>query len=232
MFCGLGFNYNFAFQSAFLMKKNIDPIEDLQEIRKLMEGSSKFLSLSGLSGIFAGLTALGGAVIAYFQIQKFNRLSLHYYASGKFDEAYHKLDLTLIVIAVSVLALALLFGFIFTAIKAKKQGQKLFSPVAYRLMRSLMTPLFFGGVFILGLYKNGAFFVIAPAMLIFYGMALLNASKYLNTEIKYLALCEMALGAILAFYPGYGLWFWAFGFGVLHIVYGAIMYFRYDYKKT
>ncbi|MEX1001656.1 MAG: hypothetical protein WDZ35_06035 [Crocinitomicaceae bacterium] len=214
------------------MKQHHDPIKDLQEIRRMMESSSKFLSLSGLSGIFAGLTALGGAAISYYKIQSFNRLSFHYYASGRWEEAYQQLDISLLMIAVGVLVLAFGFGILFTAIKAKKQGQKLFSPIAYRLLRSLMTPLIFGGIFIIGLYQNGAFFVIAPAMLIFYGMALLNASKYLNPEIKYLALCEMFLGAVLSFFPGYGLWFWALGFGVLHIVYGTVMYFKYDYKTA
>ncbi|MBD3638813.1 MAG: hypothetical protein HUJ25_15780 [Crocinitomicaceae bacterium] len=211
---------------------NNNPIEDLQEIRKLMEDSSKFLSLSGLSGVFAGLIALAGAWLAHYQIQVFGKRALHYSATGEFDDRLYQLDLTLMGIAAGVLVLAIGFGILFTAIKAKKQGQKLVSPLGYRVVRSLLTPLLFGGVFIIGLYINNQFYVIAPAMLIFYGMALLNVSKYLTVEIKYLALCEMALGAYLALFPGMGLILWAVGFGVLHIIYGAIMYFRYDYKKA
>lgn len=222
--------FNFESQSTFCMNQN-NPIEDLQEIRKMMEDSSKFLSLSGLSGIFAGLTALGGAWLAKFYIETFSKRSLHYSATGTFDEKLYELDLTLFLIALGVLILAFSFALIFTGIKAKKQGQKLFTPLAYRILRSLFIPLLFAGVFIIGLYKNGAFFVIAPAMLIFYGLALLNVSKYFSVEIKYLALCEMALGAYLAYEPGHGLLLWAIGFGVLHIIYGCVMYFRYDFKK-
>jgi hypothetical protein len=212
--------------------KNTNAIEDLQEIRKMMEGSSKFISLSGLSGIFAGIVALAGAGIAYMKIENFNKMSLHYYATGNLDQEYAELDVTLLGIAVSVLIVAFAGGILFTHLKAKKNGQKLFSAVAYRMMRSLLVPLVFGGLFIVGLYYNKSFHIIAPAMLIFYGMALLNASKYLTVDIKYLALCEMMLGVILVFKPGYGIWFWAFGFGVLHIVYGSIMYFKYDHKKA
>jgi hypothetical protein len=213
------------------MKKN-NPIEDLQEIRKMMEDSSKFISLSGLSGIFAGLAALAGAFLAHAQIKSFSKLSLHYEVTGKFDDKLAALDLTLLGIALGVLVLAFGFGILFTAIKAKKQNQKLLSPVGFRVLRSLLIPLFFGGVFILGLYKNNMFYIIAPAMLIFYGMALLNVSKYFSIETKYLALAEMGLGAYLALYPGQGLLLWAIGFGLLHIIYGSIMYFRYDFKKT
>lgn len=209
-----------------------NPIEDLQEIRKMMEGSSKFISLSGLSGIFAGIVALVGAALAFIKIESFNKLALHYYATGNIEKEYQTLDMTLIAIAGGVLIIAFGGGILFTGIKAKKNGQQLWSPVAYRLLRSLMVPLGFGGLFVIGLYYSDTFHIIAPAMLIFYGMALLNASKYLTVDIKYLALCEMALGVILTFIPGYGLWFWAFGFGVLHIIYGTIMYFKYDYKKA
>ncbi|MCB9224802.1 MAG: hypothetical protein R2780_14290 [Crocinitomicaceae bacterium] len=212
------------------MKTN-NPLEDIQEIRRMMEGSSKFISLSGLSGIFAGLVALTGAAIAYLKIENFNKMALHYYASGNLERKYFNLDLTLIAIAACVLIIAFAGGVFFTGIKAKKNGQSIWSPIAYRLLRSFLLPLGFGGLFVIGLYYNNTFHIIAPAMLILYGMALLNASKYLTVDIKYLALCEMSLGVILTFIPGYGLWFWAFGFGVLHIVYGAIMYYKYDYKK-
>lgn len=218
------------------MEKN-NPIEDLQEIRKLMENSSKFLSLSGLSGIFAGLTAIAGAVLAYFQIKSFNTKFIHYAATGRSIPEEDALQFRLFLIALSVLILAVSFGILFTAIKAKKEGQKLWTPLAYRVLRSLLIPLSFGGLFILALIKQGqlgypVFHLIAPAMLLFYGMALLNASKYFSVEIKYLALGEMLLGAFLAFYPGYGLLVWAIGFGVLHIVYGAVMYFRYERNNS
>ena len=62
-------------------------------------------------------------------------------------------------------------------------------------------------------------------MLIFYGMALVNASKYTLGNVRYLGLAEIVLGLLCAALPGYGFWFWVIGFGVLHIVYGSLIYF-------
>ena len=208
----------------------IDPIEDLAEIRKMMEGSSKFISLSGLSGVFAGLTALCGSAAAYLLVKKFMKLRDHYVFSGQFEEKGKELESNLIMIALAVLVVAIGFGILFTFLKAKKQNLKLVSAVSFRLVRSLMVPLFFGGIFVIGLYYQKAYVLIAPATLIFYGMALLNASKYVQVELKYLALCQMALGVLSVFFLGKGMLFWALGFGVMHIVYGGLMWWKYDRK--
>ena len=216
----------------------IDPVEDLAEIRKMMEGSSKFISLSGLSGVFAGLTALIGSAVAWMVIQDFNKRFLHYNFAGSINEEYKRLDNILFLIALGILIGALGFGLLFTYLKARRNNQKLVSPVAFRLMRSLMTPLGFGGLFIIGLYSVGYYELIAPATLIFYGMSLMNASKYVQVELKYLALCEMALGVIAIFAlkadfdirSTLQIGIWALGFGVLHIIYGLIMWNKYDRK--
>ncbi|MBT1700273.1 hypothetical protein KK083_25525, partial [Fulvivirgaceae bacterium PWU4] len=58
--------------------------------------------------------------------------------------------------------------------------------------------------------------------------ALIQGGSNTYDEIRYLGYCEITLGLIAALFPGYGLLAWAMGFGVLHIVYGAIMYNKYD----
>jgi hypothetical protein len=219
------------------MKTN--PIEDLQEIRKMMEGSSKFLSLSGLSGIFAGLTGLAGTFLAYLEIVHFEKMYLSNQLAGTVVRAEWNLLVRLSTMAVIVLIVALLFGFFFTWRKAKKENQTLISPLSFRLVRSLMVPLFFGGCFVIIAVYHGMIGVVVPATLIFYGMGLLNASKYVHVDIKYLAVSEMILG-LVAFatleytYDGIMrmLIYWGLGFGVLHILYGTIIYFRYDAKKS
>ena len=40
------------------------PLEELQHIKRMMERSSRFISLSGLSGIAAGICAIAGAWFA------------------------------------------------------------------------------------------------------------------------------------------------------------------------
>jgi len=219
------------------MNKN-NPIEDLQEIRKMMESSSKFLSLSGLSGVFAGITAIVGAAIAYRVVSGFETNYMVYYMSGTHRRAEGDLVWNLALIMLGILFIALTFGFLFTWLKARKQGLSLMTPLSYRLLRSLMTPLFFGGCFVLIEAHHGLYILMGPSTLMFYGLALLNASKYVHVDIKFLAVSEMVLGLLSFYFLDFenGDWksiliFWAIGFGVLHILYGTIMYFRYDYKK-
>lgn len=207
-----------------------NPIEDLKEIRKMMESSSKFLSLSGLSGIFAGLTALAGAWLANEQIKDFEQRMVFYHLQNRLAEGEQTLMLRLVLIALSVLVVAVTFGILFTWLKARKQHKKLWTPLSFRLVISLLVPLSFGGLFIAGLYYHGAYPLVAPATLLVYGLALLNGSKYVHVDIKYLALCQMALGVFSIFYLQYGFLAWIIGFGVLHILYGTIMYFKYDRK--
>jgi len=223
------------------MNKN-NPIEDLQEIRKMMEGSSKFLSLSGLSGISAGLMALIGAWFAWTEIVHFEKTYMINYLAGAGKQAEKDLLVSLGLIAFGVLVTALSFGFLFTWLKAKKQGLSLRTPLSFRLLRSLIAPLFFGGCFVLIEAKHGYFELIIPSTLIFYGLALLNASKYVHVDIKFLAVSEMIVGLITFWFLDFTntmqenatmmLVLWAFGFGILHILYGTIMYFRYEYKKS
>lgn len=231
--------FDLTLNSKVLSMNDKNPIEDLKEIRRMMEQSSKFLSLSGLSGVVAGIIAMAGAAWAYFEVKQFYLLWGHYLALGSLDDKADALELRLALIAVLVLVLAVSFGVFFTWLKAKKQSKSIFTKLSLRLVISLMVPLFFGGMFTLGLYFNGLYMLVPPATLIFYGLALLSASKYVHVDVKYLALSEMTLGVVSLFVLGSGfhhwadgLLFWAAGFGVLHIVYGTIMYFKYDYKGT
>jgi hypothetical protein len=210
--------------------KTKQPLEDIKEIRKMMETSSKFLSLSGLSGISAGIVALIGSGYAYNIIRKFELKFGHYFATGKIDEAIYKLELNLFFTALLILIFAVGFGFLFTYLTAKKKGQHLFTPVAFKLAFSLGLPLAFGGLFTILLYLKSYYLLIAPTTLLFYGFGLLNASKYVHVEIKYLAIIQMTLGLMALWFDEYSLYIWCFGFGVMHIIYGTIMYFKYDKK--
>ena len=211
------------------MDSHNQSLETLTEIRDLMQRSSKFLSLSGLSGIFAGIVALAGAFIAYLRLKT---------DSLNDESASHVSELTrgemmrfVLLDGTIVLVLALIFGVFFTIRKAKKSGQSVWNSTSKRLVISLMIPLVTGGIFCLAMFYRGILWVSFPATLIFYGLALLNASKYTVRDVEYLGICEVILGLISLFMTGYNLLVWALGFGVLHIVYGTYMYFKYDIKR-
>lgn len=207
-------------------------LQDLKEIRTLMERSSRFISLSGLSGVFAGLYALTGAAAAYFHITfaQSSSVSKQYYEYAYTSSGEYNTDFFIYFIldAVLVLVLSIGTGIFLTTRKAKKQGHSIWDSSAKKLIINLMIPLVAGGLFCLVLLYHGHIGLIAPATLLFYGLALINAGKYTLNDVRYLGLFEVLLGLISSVFIGYGMFFWAIGFGVLHIVYGALMYFKYE----
>ena len=217
-----------------MVKSRNDHLETLTEIRSIMERSTRFISLSGLSGVFAGLIALIGAtaVYIYLGIGPFEPKYLYYetvVGEGKWGLSY--LEFILLDGSI-ILILALTAGVFFTTRKARMKGQKIWDPLTKRLLINLAIPLFTGGVFVLALLYYGIFGLVAPTTLIFYGLALLNAGKYTLNDVRYLGICEIALGLIGLFFLGHGLELWALGFGFLHIIYGLVMYWKYERKTA
>ncbi|MFD1631778.1 hypothetical protein [Pseudopedobacter beijingensis] len=201
-----------------------DIYSELSSIRNLMERSSKFISLSGLSGIMAGIYALIGAFVSYKIVYtKHTGLEYRdYYISDP------KILWQLFLIALVVLILSLITGIWLTIKQARKKGENFWNPVSKRLLSSLAIPLITGGLFILILLYRGNYSIIASACLLFYGLALIAGSHYTFTDVKWLGICEIALGLLSTLFPGYGIIFWTIGFGILHIVYGSVMHFKYN----
>jgi hypothetical protein len=198
-------------------------LKDISEIRAMMERHSKFLSLSGLSGLSAGLCALIGAVAAWFYLGR----SLDYIripTTHTRTELYWFFALDAGLVMVVALGLATLFSLRM----ARKRNIPMWTPSGKLLLINLVIPLIAGGAFCFILLWHGIVAFIPASMLLFYGMALLNASKFTLPEMRYLAVAELLLGLGCAIWIGHGLVFWALGFGVAHIVYGAVMYYKYE----
>lgn len=227
----MDFRINFVLQSTFTMKNQNEHLDALKDIRSMMEKSSRFVSLNGFAGVFVGIFALCGAFAAYLFIQaKYNNMQVPYYEysvdeGGKLNMSFLQF---FIIDALSVLLLSLLAGSCMSFRKARKEGLKIWDKTAQRLFVNMMIPLASGGLFCIIMVSHHTVGLVAPAMLIFYGLALVNSSKFTFEEIRVLGLLEIGLGLMAAMWMGYGLLFWAIGFGVLHIVYGIIMYFKYE----
>lgn len=202
---------------------NQNPKDDLQHIRQMMERSSRFISLNGLSGVVAGLLALAGAGIAFYLL-KTAGINYTDNVSNLYPESVF---LQLAALAVLILVFAIGFGIWLTIRKSKKNGLQIWSATTRNVIVALIIPLIAGGIFCIAAMYHGLFVIVAPATLVFYGLALVNASKYTYSDIQYLGYCEIFLGLVSMFLLGYGLIFWALGFGVLHIIYGLVMYKKY-----
>ena len=211
---------------------NHPQLQALTEIRDLMQRSSRFISLSGLSGVGAGIFALIGAGISYIYLGKvpFDRQLISYELAIQNERWGINYITFFILLGFSIFLGAVLSAIFFTTRKARRKGLPIWDRLSKRLLLNLFIPIGAGGIFCLALFKYQLPGLIAPSTLIFYGLGLVNASKYTLVDIKYLGLSEIILGSIALFYIGFGLEFWAIGFGVLHVVYGILMYLKYEKK--
>lgn len=204
----------------------IHSIDTLNDIKRIMEQSTRFLSLSGWSGIWAGAIALIGGIIAHVQISDYYK---GYNFRGAFSSSdFNALKIKLLLLAFIIVCIALLGAYFFTNRKIKKEGLNIWNQASKKLMINLAIPMIAGGILILGFLQHNDWCYVAPSCLIFYGLALINGSKFTLNDIRYLGILELCLGCICIYFPGLGLYFWIAGFGILHIVYGILMWKKYD----
>lgn len=206
------------------MNSNSDFEKDLAAIRQLMERSNRFISFSGLSGILAGVYALAGFAVAFIRIPPTGGGAQ--YLAGDLEGSGAMMEL--VTIAGLVLLATLVTGLWVTDRRAKRLGVKMLDEGGRRMLMNLAIPLCVGGAFALLLLTGGQYSLLAPACLLFYGLALVNASPNLFDEVRYLGYSEIVLGLIATALPGYGLYLWAAGFGVLHVIYGVLLFRKYE----
>jgi tryptophan-rich sensory protein len=221
----LNFIIYFVIQSTLHMDDKY--LQDISDIKNMMNKSSQFISLSGLGGIMAGLYALIGAFVTHKLIQNNN----NNYGTDNYDSIITLESDTfklIVLTAFAVLFLSIATAVILTYNKAKREGENVWNSTSKRLLTNFMIPLVTGGVFGLLLLRNGSYGLIAPVTLIFYGLSCVNASKYTLRDVRYLGITIVIIGLLATEFSGYALEFWALGFGICHIVYGSMMYFKYD----
>ncbi len=222
MFClhKIKFIIYFVIQSTLKMNSK-NYLKDISEIKNLMNKSSKFISLSGLSGIFAGIYALIGAGYYYYSFNK------------QIDNSTQLTTELIYAITVIILIVSIATTFttiFFTSKRAKLTDEKFWDITVKNLIKSYLTILSIGGIYIIINLLQGNYTHLIALILLFYGLALINASKYTNNIVKPLGIIEVVFGLFCAIFPEYSFWFWVFGFGFVHIIYGSIIYFKYDKK--
>ena len=198
------------------MKEEKDYIQKLAEIRSMMEQSSKFLSLSGWAGIMAGIYALVGAYIAY------NFLG---FKTGEIPEESSS---SIYLLAIVILGFALISAIFFSRRRAIKNKQPLWNFTTRRLIIDKAIPVAIGAMLILILISMDLERLIVPLSLIFYGLALYNASKFTLNEVKILGIVQLVIGLLSLYFSEYSLLWWSLGFGLAHIVYGIYMHYKYE----
>ena len=216
---------------VLFMKDNNQYLESIHEIRSIMERSSKFMSLSGLSGVAAGITALISGTIAFIYLG--SPLSNNFafdniYERGSLPHEYIRFFL---ILAAATMIIAITFAYVFTRRNARKKNLPIWDKTAKLVTINMAIPLITGGLFALTLvFRFEMYGLVAPTTLIFYGLALINVSKYTVSQTHWLGMAEIAIGLLALLFYGYGLLFWMLGFGIFHIIYGIILYYNFERK--
>lgn len=205
-----------------------NPVDSLNEIKSMMQRSSKFTSISGWSGVWVGIVGMISAFIAYLLILQ-DALQINYRGSLA-PILVKNLEIKLFILGIITLVVACVGGFFFMTKKSTKDGVKFINPVTKRILRKFLFVLVVGGLMSLIFINNFSFAYVAPATLLFYGLALYTVERDTIVEIKYLALCEIMLGLLAFYFIFNGLLFWFVGFGLLHLIFGIWMVRKYDYK--
>lgn len=198
-----------------------DIYAELSSIRSLMERSSKFISLSGWAGILSGIYALVGARFGFRALENL-------YGASKDEPFVKNAALFLTMVGLIVLILSMITSYWLSMRKAKRRNENVWNPVSKRLLAASGIPFFTGGVVVIMLLLKQDYHYIAAACLIFYGLALVAASQFTFNEIKWLGICEILLGLLAVYFSSHSMVLWALGFGVMHIIYGTIMHFKYE----
>jgi hypothetical protein len=197
-------------------------LEDIKEIKDIMNRSGRFISLSGLSGVSTGIIALIGLTVAYLLVFKNEQYLVHNQVFiSKQNIGY------LLLIALGTLLFSIGSAVFFTNQKIELQQQRKWNHQTKALLVNLLIPLVTGGIMCLLLLFKGFVGLLPALTLIFYGLALVNGSKYTLPEIKTLGFIQIVLGLLAFQFINYALYFWAIGFGLVQIIYGLIIQKKY-----
>ena len=193
-------------------------INTLSEIRNMMERSTKVLSLSGVSAVVVGIFAIVAAVLANHIIEN---EWLHVYKVR-----------SLMILAITLFVICFMTILLFSKRKAEKNGLRFqFDRTVQKMLWNFFLPLIIGGVLCVGLIYQGHYGLTSSFMLIFYGLALINLSNFTFSNIRYLGYVQLILGLVDFLMVNHSLLFWMIGFGVCHVFYGIIFYFKYERKE-
>jgi hypothetical protein len=180
--------------------------DNLKFIRETMERSTHFTAVPGYGGMLMGATAIVAAYIALQQVTLRDRL----------------------IVWLTEACLAFAIGVLAMWQKSKIAKTSLFSAPARKFAFGFAPSLIAGVVITLGLWRFEHYEMMAPAWMLLYGAAVVTGGAFSVRIVPLMGWMFIALGAIaIALPPGYGNYLMGLSFGLLHIIFGAIIAKRY-----
>ncbi len=176
--------------------------EDLRYIRDTMERSAAFTAVSGWGQVLTGCTAIGAAGLASRQVAPYAWLRV-WLAEG---------------------LLAIAIGLLSCTWKANRRGLPLFSGPARKVALGLAPPIVAGAFLTFFLVRAGVDTALPAMWLLLYGAGIMTGGAFSVPIVPVMGMCFMLLGGLTVLGPaGWGNWFLAAGFGVLHICFGFLI---------
>ena len=199
--------------------ENKEVISTLNDIKDMMERSSKFKAISGLSIIIVGILASLVSAYIYFFLGDY---SINTPAKWRLTAW----------IAIAFLVVAFSTVFVMAYLKARRNHLRFnFDTTLRRLLLNFFIPLGAGGLLCIALLMQQHYGLVSSITLVFYGLALINCSHFSYPALRYLGYAELALGLVDCFLVNYALLTWFIGFGVFHIVFGIIFIVKYGRRN-
>jgi hypothetical protein len=183
-------------------------IETLEAIRRMMERSARYTALSGWAALAAGVYAIGGAW-----------LTARAAAAGPLAPPG-----AFFAIWTGVFVLAFATQLVLARGIARRRREAIFSPQARTALAALL-PAFAAGVVLgIALARLGRLDRVPAAWMLCYGTGLLSTRPFAPRSIPFLGAAFALGGSALLVLPDPRPWeALAFGFGGLHVVYGALV---------
>ena len=178
-------------------------LDHLRVIRETMERSQSFTAVSGAGGVLMGLIALSATFLAV------------------------RTDTTGAWVAVWMGAAMASLGIALVAMifKARSAGGPLLGGAGRKFAWNLTPPLLVGGLLTVAMTQSGATPLLPGIWLLLYGAGVVTGGAFSVRVVPIMGLTFMAVGAVALFAPtAWGNLFMAGGFGLLHILFGAIIW--------
>lgn len=209
--------------------ENKEALNTLNEIKDLMEKSSRFQSISGLSIVIVGLLASVVSAGAWLMLLPHSDISwLPTTCNGILINSPFR---TKIAVFSALLLLVISFSTVsfFSLHKMKKQrGAVSFDSTLRRCLFHFCVPMVVGGLLCAAMLLQGHYGLTSTFMLVFYGLALINCSHYTSSSIAMLGYAQLVLGVVDCFAVSHAILLWWLGFGLMHILFGIYFIIKYD----
>ena len=198
--------HNVGMSSPRPVAINEHALEQLKYIRETMARTGSFTAVPGWGGVAMGVSALVAAIVAARQS----------------DPRMWG------IVWMCEVILALAIGSAFIHRKLTSGEREIFGRPGRQFFLSFSPPVFAGGVLTWGLYHHGDWAIMPGLWLLLYGAGVVTAGAFSVRVVPIMGVCFMGLGAAALLSPAaWGNWYLAFGFGVVHIVFGLIIARRY-----